>query len=98
MEDASAAINYTREMNKDWQRKIYTFYCKLFVLPSIDICFESNVVHDVTFGSTYACEQLFSRMKNVKSKVRTQLTEAHLRHSLRIASSRIKAGIDKSVK
>jgi hypothetical protein len=30
------------------------------------------------FGSTYVCEQLFSRTKNVKLKVRTRLTEVHL--------------------
>jgi len=30
------------------------------------------------FGSTYACEQLFSSMKFIKSKLRTQLTDDHL--------------------
>jgi hypothetical protein len=50
------------------------------------------------FGSTYVCEQLFFRMKNVKSKVRTRLTEVHLENSLQIASSHIKADIDKLVK
>lgn len=50
------------------------------------------------FGSTYTCEQLFSRMKNMKSKMRTRLTDEHLENSLRIATSNIKTDIDKLVK
>jgi hypothetical protein len=50
------------------------------------------------FGITRVCEQLFSLMKNVKSKVRTRLTEVHLEDSLQITSSHIKADIDKFVK
>jgi hypothetical protein len=50
------------------------------------------------FGSTYVCKQLFSWMKKVKSKVRTQLTEVHLENSLQIASFHIKADTDKLVK
>ena len=30
------------------------------------------------FGSTYICEQLFSQMKNVKSKTQARLTDQHL--------------------
>ncbi|XP_059048227.1 general transcription factor II-I repeat domain-containing protein 2B-like [Achroia grisella] len=50
------------------------------------------------FGSTYTCEQLFSRMKNVKSKMWTRITDVHLENSLRIATSNIKPDIDKLVK
>lgn len=50
------------------------------------------------FGSTYICEQLFSRMNNVKSKLRTRISDTHLENSLRIASSDIKANIDQLVK
>lgn len=50
------------------------------------------------FGSTYTCEQLFSRMKNMKSKTRTRITDVHLENSLRIATSNIKPDIDKLVK
>ena len=37
---------------------------------------------------------MFSRMKNVKSKTRTRITNTHLENSLRITSYRIKADID----
>ena len=39
------------------------------------------------FGSTYNCEQFFSKMKNAKCKKRTTLTDEHLQASLRIAST-----------
>lgn len=50
------------------------------------------------FGTSYLCEQLFSRMKNVKSKTRTRITDVHLENSLRIATTTIGADIDKLVK
>ena len=46
------------------------------------------------FGSTYSCEQLFSMMKNVKSKYRSLLTDNHLSGVLRIATSSTRADID----
>ena len=46
------------------------------------------------FGSTYSCEQLFSMMKNVKSKSRSLLTDNHLSGVLRIATSSTRADID----
>jgi hypothetical protein len=39
------------------------------------------------FGSTYTCEQLFSKMKYTKSKLRTRITDVHLENVLRLASS-----------
>jgi hypothetical protein len=36
------------------------------------------------FGSTYICEETFSRMKLIKSKFRTRMTNDHLHHCLRI--------------
>jgi hypothetical protein len=46
------------------------------------------------FGITYLCEQMFSRVKNVKSKTRTRITKTHLENSPRIASYQIKADIE----
>ena len=46
------------------------------------------------FGSTHSCEQLFSMMKNVKSKSRSLLTDNHLSGVLRIATSSTRADID----
>jgi hypothetical protein len=50
------------------------------------------------FGSTYVCEQLFSKMKFTKNKYRTRLTDSHLNDILYISSSSMTANIDKLVK
>jgi len=42
------------------------------------------------FGSKYICEQLFSKMKLTKSKLRTALTDSHLDGALRLSSSSLK--------
>ncbi|XP_041447439.1 general transcription factor II-I repeat domain-containing protein 2-like [Xenopus laevis] len=46
------------------------------------------------FGSTYVCEQTFSRMKNLKSPTRSRLTDAHLHHLLRLAVTNMEPDID----
>jgi len=46
------------------------------------------------FAFTYLCEQKFSRMKSIKSKTRTRITNTHLENSLRTASYQIKANVD----
>ena len=50
------------------------------------------------FGSTYQCEQLFSRMKHAKSKTKSRLTNEHLELSLRVATSQILPDIESIVK
>ena len=50
------------------------------------------------FGSTYLCEQLFSRMKYAKSKAQSRLTNEHLQLSLRVATSQILPDIENMVK
>lgn len=50
------------------------------------------------FATTYCCEQLFSNMKNVKSKARNRLTDQHLENLLRISSSNLTIDIDKLAK
>lgn len=49
------------------------------------------------FGSTYRCEQFFSKMKHVKTKYRAQLSDPSLRNQLRISHSSIRADINKLV-
>ena len=49
------------------------------------------------FGSTYICEQLFSKMKLTKSKLRTKITDSHLDGILRITASSLKPNIKKLV-
>ena len=46
------------------------------------------------FGSTYICVQLFSRMKHIKSKIRTEIIDQRLENSLRSATASIKPDID----
>ncbi|XP_043917683.1 general transcription factor II-I repeat domain-containing protein 2B-like isoform X2 [Protopterus annectens] len=45
-------------------------------------------------GSTYICEQFFSRMKYTKSKIRTKISDEHLENTLRIATVSIKTDVD----
>ena len=45
------------------------------------------------FGSTYCCEQLFSKMKIVKYRYRAQLSDEHLNHILLLSSSSISPDI-----
>ncbi|CAM1299181.1 GTF2IRD2B (predicted) [Pycnogonum litorale] len=45
------------------------------------------------FGSTYLCEQFFSKLKYSKSKNRNSISDEHLENTLRIASSRMKPDI-----
>ena len=45
------------------------------------------------FGSTYCCEQLFSKMKIVMSRYRAQLSDEHLNHILLLSSSSISPDI-----
>ena len=49
------------------------------------------------FGSTYVCEQLFSRMNLVKNKFRSSLTGEHLESTLHDATSAIQPDIDQLV-
>ncbi|KII67817.1 General transcription factor II-I repeat domain-containing protein 2A [Thelohanellus kitauei] len=45
------------------------------------------------FGSTYVCEQFFSRIKYIKSKNRIRLTDGNLENSLLVSISNIDADI-----
>lgn len=46
------------------------------------------------FGNTYLCEQLFSRMKQTKSNIRSSITDGHLEQCLRLATTSIEPNID----
>uniref|UniRef100_A0A0L8I0Q3 HAT C-terminal dimerisation domain-containing protein n=1 Tax=Octopus bimaculoides TaxID=37653 RepID=A0A0L8I0Q3_OCTBM len=47
------------------------------------------------FGSTYQCEQLFSKLKQTKNNLRTRLTDNHLDNILLLASTSLKPNIEK---
>jgi hypothetical protein len=80
-----------------WKNNYLTFY-KDFISedvfpnlrrPALKIC--------AFLGSTYLYEQFFSRMKHVKFKTRTQITDQYPENTLRIVTSNIDANIDKLV-
>ena len=47
------------------------------------------------FGSTYCCEHFFSKMKLTKSRCRSQLTDEYLTSQLRVATTSVKADVNK---
>ena len=49
------------------------------------------------FGSTYLCEQLFSKMQIIKNKGRNRLSDERLESCLRVAVSNTPANISKLV-
>ena len=46
------------------------------------------------FGSTYMCEQLFSKINFAKCKTRTQLSDAHLEGTLRLDNTQLEPDIE----
>ena len=50
------------------------------------------------FGSTYCCEQFFSKIKHCKGKQRGHLSDEHLKSQLRIACCSVKVNITKAGK
>ena len=47
----------------------------------------------ILFGSTYVCEQLFSKMIFIKCKTRMQLTDGHLDDALRLAGTSLQPDV-----
>ena len=47
------------------------------------------------FGSTYLCEQFFSKMDFMKSPYRSVMTDEHLENGLRVASTSIEVNLNK---
>ena len=50
------------------------------------------------FGSTYLCEQFFSKMNFTKSRYRSRLTDENLGMQLRVATSSVRPNIKRLVK
>uniref|UniRef100_UPI00358E1D8A general transcription factor II-I repeat domain-containing protein 2-like n=1 Tax=Myxine glutinosa TaxID=7769 RepID=UPI00358E1D8A len=66
------------------------------VLPSNN--FQKYIAHVqrivAMFGSTYCCEQLFSKMKYTKSHLRSQLSDRHLNDILLLSTSTIEPDME----
>ena len=56
-----------------------------------------GLVNHACFGSTYICGQLFSKMNFAKCKTRTQLSDAHLDGTLRLASTQLQRDIQHNI-
>ncbi|CAM1321041.1 GTF2IRD2B (predicted) [Pycnogonum litorale] len=50
------------------------------------------------FGTTYKCEQFFSRMKATKTAHRNRLTDMHLEQTLKVCVSTVRPDINGLVK
>ena len=61
---------------------------------TISLFFAYSVLCDVAkrvlsmFGSTYRCESAFSAMNGIKSKYRSKITDEHLVHCVRAATTK----------
>ena len=73
--------------------ELIDYYEQLSTIPD----FSGLVVHArkiaCSFGSTYVCEQLFSKMKFTKNPLRNRITGSHLHDVLRITTSGLKPDI-----
>ena len=49
------------------------------------------------FGSTYLCEQFFSKMGFIKSPYRSVMTDEHLENGLGVASTSVKVNLNRVV-
>ncbi|XP_050502170.1 general transcription factor II-I repeat domain-containing protein 2B-like [Diabrotica virgifera virgifera] len=49
------------------------------------------------FGSTYTCESVFSSMKYIKNKNRSNLTDSSLRHLMRLSTTELEVDISSLV-
>ena len=76
------------------QNDLLTFYAKYVSAETFPNLVRLALRNISLFGSSYCCEQLFSRMKNVKAKSRSLLSDEHLSGILRIATSKVGADID----
>jgi hypothetical protein len=74
---------------------LFNFYKNVIVPSGQFPSLIDNALQVVSmFGSTYRCEQLFSKMKFSKSQLRSQLTDNHLNDILFLSSSVLKPDLD----
>ena len=84
-------------MKSKFQFESTVDFYKKYVLPSgkfKNILKNAKIMVSL-FGSTYACEQLFSKMKYTKSRLRTRLRDDHLDDVLLLSSTNISSDVEK---
>ena len=92
--------SYEVQCNDELKAKFYNSpplsFFRDFALPSSN--FPKYIAHVqrivAMFGGTYCCEQLFSKMKYTKSRLRSLLSDRHLNNILLLSSSSIKPDIE----
>ncbi|KAI6647823.1 hypothetical protein LOD99_8410 [Oopsacas minuta] len=72
---------------RDCEDDIITFYQKYLTEQQFPELRKHATKFCCIFGSTFICEQLFSKMKSTKSITRTRLTDDHLNDVLRITTT-----------
>ena len=76
------------------ENNLVDFY-KLYVCEKYPIISRHAKRMTSLFDSTYCCEQFFSKMKLTKSRCRSQLTDEHLTSQLKVATTFVKADVNK---
>ena len=84
-----------RSKFRDCVDDIVTFYQKYLPEQQFPELHKHAKKFCCLFGSTFTCEQLFSKMKFTKSITRTRLTDDHLNDVLRIATTDIMTDFEK---
>ena len=80
---------------RDCEDDIVTFYQKYLPEQQFPELRKHAKKFCCLFGSTFTCEQLFSKMKFTKSTTRTGLTDDHLNDVLRISTTDIITDFEK---
>ena len=75
--------------------EFYRVYVSKEELPNLRA---SALKWSSVFGSTYLCEQFFSKMNITKSCYRSRLTDQNLSMQLRVATSSVRPNIKRLVK
>ena len=96
-----ASLNsLTRTANDELKTKLYNSsplsFFRDIALPSSN--FPKYIAHVqrivAMFGGTYCCEQLFSKVKYTKFRLRSLLSDRHLNNIILLSSSSIKPDIE----
>ena len=82
-------LQYNDELKVKFRTSTPLTFFRDFVLPSCN--FPNYIAHAqrivAMFGSTYCCEQLFSKMRHTKSRFRSKLSVRHLNYILLLSTS-----------
>ncbi|XP_067936955.1 EPM2A-interacting protein 1-like [Watersipora subatra] len=87
-----------KRLKQHFSHELIEFYHDFFSAGTYPALHKHALRMVSLFGSTYLCEQFFSRMKHTKSKYRTGLTDEHLAQQLRVSFSDTKPDLDRIVR